>query len=62
MFVAQYKFIHLLLILYTTVPHGSRLCCSQVRSDSAVFFSNVWLSQGQKEVTAELSEHTVIFT
>jgi len=55
-----HKFIHLLLfnkLLYTTLPHVSRLCCSQVRSDSADFFSNVWLSQGQKEGTAELSEH-----
>lgn len=59
------KFIHLLLfskLRYTTLPHVSRLCCSQVRSDSAVFFSNVRLSQEQKEVMAELSEHTVIFT
>jgi len=59
------KFIHLLLfsqLLYTNLFHVSRLCCSQVRSDSAVFLSNVRLSEGQKEVTAELSEHTVIFT
>jgi len=59
-----HKFIHLLLfskLSYTTLLHVSRLCCSQVRSDSAVFFPNVWLSQGQKEVTAELSEYTVIF-
>lgn len=58
------KFFHLLLfskLSYTILLHVARLCCSQVRSDSAVFFSNVWLSQGQKEVTAELSEYTVIF-